>query len=141
MHFPLLDTTSGAASGAILYVFAALALVATVFYIVCYWRVFSKAGKPGWLAIIPLVNFIVLLNIVGRSAWWLVLLLIPGVDAVFILIFSLVIYWDLGKAFGKGAGFRLGLMFLHAIFIAILAFGSAQYVGARPTAMPIPQYR
>lgn len=142
MSFTLLDApASSAASGVVLYVLLFLALIASVFYIVCYWKVFTKAGKPGWLILIPIVNLVVLFNISGHSGWWLLVGLIPGVDAVFLLIFSLVIYWDLGKSFGRGAGFRLGLMFLHAIFIAILAFGNSRYVGARPTVMTVPQSR
>lgn len=142
MSFTLLDApASSAASGAALYALLFLALIASVFYIVCYWKVFTKAGKPGWLVLIPIVNLVVLFNISGHSGWWLLVGLIPGVDAVFLLIFSLVVYWDLGKSFGKGIGFRLGLMFLHAIFIAILAFGNARYVGARPTVMTVPQSR
>ena len=137
MHFTLLDT--GASSSALLIVLYVFALAVSAFFVVCYWKVFTKAGRPGWLAIIPIVNFVILLNIVGRSVWWLLLILVPFVDAVFLLIFSFVIYWDLGKSFGKGVGFRLGLMFLHGIFIAILAFGDSTYVGPRPTVLVVPQ--
>jgi len=141
MHLTLLDDSGGAGlltGGALIFLWI-LAIALGVFYIVCYWKVFTKAGKAGWLSIIPIVNLVVLLNIGGLSGWWLLVGLVPGVDVVFLAIFSLVVYWNLGKAFGRGVGFRLGLMFLHAIFIAILAFGDAQYVGPRPVVMTLPQ--
>ena len=89
------------------------------------WKVFAKAGQPGWAFIIPIYNVIVLLRIVGRPLWWIVLLLIPFVN----FIVAILVYIDLAKSFGKGVGFALGLIFLGPIFIAILGFGSAQYVG------------
>ena len=137
MHFILLD--DGTSSAVAYYPLLFLLLVVAVFGIVCYWKIFTKAGKPGWTAIIPIVNYVVLLNIGGLSGWWLLVGLIPGVDIIFILIFSLVVYWNLGKAFGKSVGFRLGLMFLTPIFLIILAFGNSQYVGPRPTVMALPQ--
>lgn len=97
------------------------------------WKVFTKAGQPGWAFIIPIYNVIVLLRIVGRPVWWIVLLLIPIVN----FIVAILVYIDLAKSFGKGVGFALGLIFLGPIFIAILGFGSAQYVGpAAASAMP-----
>ncbi len=89
------------------------------------WKVFAKAGEPGWAAIIPIYNIIVWCKIVGRPAWWVILLFIPCVGIVIIFILAI----DLAKSFGKGAGFGIGLALLGVIFFPILAFGSAQYVG------------
>ena len=100
---------------------ACIALV--VFSIACCWKIFAKAGKPGWACLIPIYNAIVMLEIVKRPVWWIILCMIPLVNIVvmFILIF------DLARKFGKGAGFGLGLAFLGFIFYPILAFGSAEY--------------
>ena len=98
-------------------------LAITVLVIASLWKIFTKAGKPGWAAIIPIYNIIVLLQIVGRPIWWLILLLIPIVNIVIAIILAI----DLAKAFGKGAGFGLGLIFLGFIFYPILGFGSATY--------------
>jgi len=68
----------------------------------------------------------VVLKIVGRPTWWIVLLLIPIVN----LIVGFVLAFDLAKAFGKGAGFALGMIFLGPIFGPMLAFGDAKYQGA-----------
>jgi hypothetical protein len=36
---------------------------------------------------------------------------------------------DLAKSFGKSGGYAVGLIFLSFIFIPMLGFGSAKYVG------------
>ena len=89
------------------------------------WKVFTKAGEPGWAAIIPIYNTIVMLKIVGRPLWWLVLMLIPLVS----LVIGIIVCIDLAKSFGKGAGFGIGIILLGFIFVPILAFGDARYVG------------
>ena len=104
---------------------ALLGLVGGLVVLIAMWKIFSKAGKPGWAVLIPIYNLYVLLEIVGRPIWWLIMFLIPLVNVIFIFI----LWFDLAKAFGKGAGFALGLIFLNPIFILILGFGSAQYVG------------
>jgi hypothetical protein len=91
-----------------------------------WWRVFSKADQPGWAAIIPIYNVIVLMQIAGKPWWWIILLLIPIVNFIIIIL----VYIDLAKAFGKGTGFALGLIFLNPIFMLLLAFGDAEYQGA-----------
>ena len=110
----------GSAIGTIIYLAIVVALIAAM------WKVFQKANQPGWGAIIPIYNTFLLLRIVGRPAWWFILLLVPFVNFVIAIILML----DLAKAFGKGTGFGIGLLFLSFIFIPILGFGDARYVGA-----------
>lgn len=142
MHLTLLATApSSAGAGAAGTAFLVIIFAFAIASIVCFWRIFTKAGKPGWAILVPIYNLVALINVSGHSGWWLLILLIPGVDIIFIIVFSMVVYWDLGKAFGKGVLFRLGLMFLGPIFIPILAFGKAQYVGARPTPLAVTIYR
>jgi len=112
--------------GGDLGVFGTLLYIAAIgFYIYCSWRIFVKAGKPGWAAIIPFYNILVELEIVGRPWWWLLLMFVPIVNVVITVIVQL----DLAKVFGRGTGFGLGLIFLPFIFIPILAFGSDRYLG------------
>jgi len=94
-----------------------------IFMVVCYWKIFVKAGKPGWAAIIPIYNFFVYLQIIGKPWWWFLLLFIPIVNFVIIIM----MIHQLSVRFGKGTGFTLGLLFLSFIFIPILAFGPAKY--------------
>ena len=89
------------------------------------WKVFTKAGQPGWAAIIPIYNFIVLLKVAGKPAWWILLMLIPVVNFVVFIIMDI----NIAKAFGKGGGFAAGLILLAPIFFPILGFGSAKYQG------------
>lgn len=109
---------SGAGIG-LLIVYAVLA----VFYLLVGWRIFAKAGKPGWAIFIPIYNLIVTLQIVNRPLWWIFLLLIPLVNVVV----GIIVIADMAKSFGKGTGFTLGLIFLSFIFYPVLAFGSAEY--------------
>lgn len=90
------------------------------------WKMLSKAGQPGWGIIIPFYNLYLILKVAGRPGWWLVLMLIPLVN----FIIGIIVCIDLAKAFGKGAGFGIGLLFLGFIFMPILGFGSATYQGA-----------
>ena len=96
-----------------------------VFLLIAIWKIFTKAGKPGWAVLIPIYNAYILLEIVGREWWWLILLTIPGIN----LIFLIILVFDLAKSFGKDPGFGFGLLVLSPIFIAILGFGNAQYIG------------
>lgn len=117
---------NNAAAAGIFGVLGIVWLAVVVLMIAALWKIFAKAGKPGWAAIVPIYNVIVLLEIVGRPVWWIVLMLIPFVN----LIVSFIVAFDLAKVFGKGAGFALGMIFLFPIFYPVLGFGSAQYQGA-----------
>ncbi len=111
------------ALGAIFGVMMIIYLAIIVIIIAGMWMVFTKAGKPGWAVIIPIYNIIVLLQIVRRPLWWIILCLIPLVNLVIFILIAI----DLAKAFGKGVGFAMGLVFLPFIFYPVLGFGSARY--------------
>jgi len=115
-----LQSLDGIGTGSWLFI-----LIVAAFYIYTYWRVFEKAGKPGWAVLIPIYNSLVLLQIVGKPWWWLLLFFIPGVNLV-LLIWMINL---LSLSFGKGIGFTLGLLFLSPIFYPILAFSNAEYRG------------
>ena len=87
------------------------------------WRVFTKAGKPGWAIIIPIFNLYVFLKIAGKPGWWVILLLIPVVN----IIFGIIALINFSANFGKGGGYVVGLIFLPFIFYPILAFGNSTY--------------
>jgi hypothetical protein len=96
-----------------------------IVYIAAWWRIFTKADKPGWAAIVPIYNYIVLLEVIGRPVWWIILMFIPLVNIIIICI----MYNDLSKSFGFGIGYTLGLLFLSPIFFLHLGFSDASYVG------------
>jgi len=94
--------------------------------IIAFWRVFQKAHRPGWAAIIPFYNMYTLLKVAGRPGWWLILYFIPIVN----IIVHIVVSVDVAKAFGKSAAFGvIGLWLFSVLGYLILGFGSAQYKG------------
>ena len=101
-------------------------LAVMILMFVALWKVFTKAGQPGWAALIPIYNFYVMLKIAGKPEWWLILLFIPLVN----FVVGIMMLVGLASNFGKGVGFVVGLIFLPFVFYPILAFGSAEYQGA-----------
>jgi len=111
-------------------------LLVALLLIVAMWKVFTKAGQPGWASIIPIYNLYIWCKIVGRPWWWILLMLIPFVNFIVCIILCI----DLAKSFGKGVGFGIGLALLGIIFFPILGFGSAQYQGPAAGGLtPAPQ--
>jgi hypothetical protein len=95
-----------------------------LFTIVSYWKLFEKARRPRWAAIVPIYGAVVLLRLVGKPSWWVVPLLVPIIN----LVTYLFLCPALARSFGKGNRFAVGLIFVHVVFLAILAFGRAEYV-------------
>lgn len=100
-------------------------LAVVVLYIVGMWKVYTKAGQPGWAAIIPIYNLIVLIQISGKPLWYIVLFLIPVANLVAAILVGIAI----AQRFGKSEGFGVGLGLLGFVFYPILGFGDATYQG------------
>lgn len=105
------------------WVLMAVFFAVWLFYLAAMWKIFTKAGEPGWHAIVPILNTYTLCRIAGRPGWWWLLMAFPC-TAPFVTI---IVWLDIAKVFGKGTGFGLGLIFLSPIFVPILAFGSSTY--------------
>ena len=102
-----------------------LSFVLFVLTIIELWCVFKKAGRPGWAALVPFYNMYTLFDIAWGKGWMFLTIFIPFVNVVI----GIMLYLKLAKAFGKSTGFGVGLIFLGVIFMGILGFGSAQYLG------------
>ena len=100
-----------------------LVLPVAFFYFLATWKIFTKAGQPGWAFIIPIYNYLILLKIIERPWWWMLLSFVPLLN--FIIAFKITC--GVARAFGKSTGFGIGLIFLTPIFLPILAFGDATY--------------
>lgn len=102
-------------------------IVIIAFYIlwaIAAWRIFSKAGYPGVLALIPIVNIFILVKIAGYSFWMTLLFIIPIVN----FIFSIFLAIRLGERFNKGGAWSFFLLWLFQIIgFFILGYGSARY--------------
>jgi len=123
IHLLAQQGSSSGGGGFLILLLIEIALLAVV--IAGCWKMFVKAGQPGWAAIIPIYNLFILCKIVGRPGWWVILFLIPFVNFIMAIILSI----DLAKSFGKSMLFAVGLVLLSPIFYCILGFGSAQYQG------------
>lgn len=121
-HVPVDGGGGGGIGGAI----GILYLAIMVAFVVSLFKVFAKAGKPGWAAFVPIYNVITLLDIAGKPVWWFILLGVPVVN--FIILF--LVTGAIAKQFGKSAGFGIGLLLLPFVFYPMLAFGDAKYEGA-----------
>ena len=111
-----------------------IALLWVVGILAGMWRIFEKAGRPGWAVIVPIYGMVVLLRITNQSMWWMLLVLIPGVNVVAWFIINLNVAWR----FGKDLGYAFALTLLPGIVYPILGFGSARY---RPGRGPMPLAR
>ena len=109
--------------------FMLVSLAIVLLMVASMWKVFQKAGEPGWAAIIPLYNIVVLLKIAGKPVWWFLLFLIPLVN----LVVAIIVTLSLAKNFGKSAGFAFGLLLLAPVFYPMLAWGDSRY---QPTSTP-----
>lgn len=89
------------------------------------WKLFAKAGQPGWAAIVPIYNTYVMTQIVGRPILWFILTFVPCINIVAMILIMI----DLAKSFGKSTGYAIGMIILPFIFIPMLGFSDAQYGG------------
>ncbi|MAH65341.1 MAG: signal peptidase I [Phycisphaerae bacterium] len=101
-----------------------LYLVIVVIFCIGCWKMVAKAGMPGILGLIPIVNLFVLPVVGGKPWWWALMLFIPIVGQV---LYMVLVSLSVAERFGRGIGTVLGLIFLTPIFVCILGFGSAQW--------------
>lgn len=106
-------------------IFWTIFLVLFVLAFAGYWATFKKAGRPGWLALIPIVNLYVQAKIGRKSGWWVLLALLPYIGWFCIIIVN----GSVARRFGKSEFFGIGMLFLPFIFWPILGFGKARYEG------------
>lgn len=134
---------------------AVISIILCVLMIIAWWKIFTKAGEKGWKAIIPVYNSYTMYKVSWKTSMWWIMLAVSIVCIIGASMLSssttaspsvigLILYWAAGivmfviqiifsvklaKSFGKGGGFAVGLIFLNIIFMLILAFGNAQYIG------------
>ena len=155
---------AGGAAGAIVGMTAAFVVIFYILTVIATWKIFKKAGEPGWKCLIPIYNYYIMYKIVGMKNWfwWMLAITIcasimfaaagynpytmtedqlahydyganPMVVIALLVVFvasiyvSIVLAWRTSKAFGHGAGYFIGLLFLQPIFWLILGFDSSKY--------------
>lgn len=131
------QTTTTSVDPTVFVVFGIIGFAVLVLTIAGMWKMFSKAGQPGWAAIVPFYNIYVLCRVGGKPGWWLVLYLIPIVD----IVISIIVAVAVARNFGKGGAFGFFMLWLLSfIGYPMLGFGSARYVGAQPQRQPAATY-
>lgn len=118
---PMLDSISE--NPAVLIFAVLFNLVFITIMIVAQWKMFEKAGEPGWAAIVPIYNAVILLKIAGKPGWWIILMFVPFANIVVVILMDI----GLARNFGRSDGFAVGLIFFPYIFLMILGFGDSQY--------------
>lgn len=123
MHL-LLQSSSSDRDVVVAVVAAVVGLALALVVLASSWRIWKKMGDPGWMGLIPVLNYYRLFR---RSrpegpVLWTLLTLVCFVGGIVAMV-------DLARMFGKGIGYALGLIFLPVVFFPLLAFGSATYQG------------
>ncbi|MBQ2640311.1 MAG: zinc ribbon domain-containing protein [Bacilli bacterium] len=146
--------TSAAAGGIIAVVLAILGIVllivfiVSIFQIIGHWKMFKKAGEPGWAALVPIYNTYILCKITGVNPWWIVitfcaslLSFIPVIGSLLVMAvtiyFGIMLAGSTANSFGKDTGWAIGLYFLAPFFSFALGVGTSEYVGPTPMNDPI----
>ncbi len=114
---------------------SSLLIVGLIFAIACTvvslagaWKIFEKAGRPGWAAIIPFYSTWVLFEISGKPGWWVLIALIPYIGSLIVFVMLIIAMLELSKRFGKSTAFAIsGLVIFQVIGFLILGFGDAIY--------------
>ena len=119
------DSAANAAAAGFLIVYYVVFLALLILILVAQWKIFVKAGKPGWGAIVPFYNLYCLFDMSFGNGWLFLLTLVPCVNVVM----QIIMWVKLAKAFDKSGGFAVGLIFLPYVFLPILGFGDAEYIG------------
>ena len=115
-------STSSGLTGAIAAMglfFWILSMALGILKIVSLWKIFKKAGKPGWASIVPIYNIYIMCEIAEKEWWYILLLCVPFVN-IYVMI---VLYNGMAKKFGKSGGFVVGMILLPVVFFPMLAFG------------------
>lgn len=106
------------------FIFLSFVIYLAAMCIYAQWRLFKKAGKPGWASIVPVYNLVVQCEIARVPMWWIAMFFLPIVS----IVFAIMLLNKFVQAYGKDAGFTVGMIFLPLIFMPILGFGDSRYV-------------
>jgi hypothetical protein len=147
-----IDDTAGLgilmAFGALTFCIIGVIFIVTMATIVGMWKMFDKAGRPGWAAVVPFYSDMIRNEISGTPVvWtyytWIALALniftvgLAGFGAVLLLVIYFFTFGPLLKAFGRdnGTGSRLFALFFPYIVFPQIGFGANTYLGPQADAV------
>ena len=127
-----------------LIVMSIFILAIAILVIVAMWKIFQKAGEPGWKAIIPFYNSYTMYKIVWDTKFFWInfglgvltgiinflppLAFLSYIISIAAFVIEVMLLNKLAKSFGHGTGFTIGLIFLPYVFLLILGFGSDEFI-------------
>jgi len=110
-------------------IFVLVYLAIVILVMVGMFKTFKKMGyDDAWWAFIPILNLIFFLKIAEKPIWWIILFFIPLVGSIIAIYVLWLVSSKVAKAYGKGDGFAIGLLFLGFIFYPMLGFGKDEPV-------------
>ena len=115
------STTSGltGAIATMVLFFLVLFMALSILMFISLWKIFKKAGKPGWASIVPIYNIYIMCEIAEKEWWYVLLSCVPFAN----IYAMIVLYNGMAKRFGKSGGFVAGMLLLPVVFFPMLAFG------------------
>ncbi len=116
--------------GGIFWVALLFNMAIGLFMVIAQWKMFTKAGQPGWAILIPIYNLIVMMEIAGKPGWWVLMMFIPFAN----FIFGIMMTMSIARNFGQSDGFGIGMILLPIVFFPILGFGDSKYTPVAPAA-------
>jgi len=100
-------------------------VIVAVVLVIANWKIFTKAGKPGWAILVPVYNIVVMIQIIDKPMWWIVMLFIPIAN----IVFMIKILYNLVLKFGQPGWHVVLALFVGVIYYPYLAFSKASYQG------------
>lgn len=99
-----------------------IVLAVVLLTIAAIWKVFERAGEPGWAVLVPIYNLYVLTKVARVSGWWVLAMIVPflGIVAAFVVAIGVA------QRFGKSTGFGIGIALLPFLFYPMLAWGDGE---------------
>ncbi len=129
------STNDPAVVAAIMVPMYLVMLVIAVIMIIALWKIFTKAGEPGWAAIVPFYNAYTEFKIAGLNPWMFLLMFIPFVN----IVAAIWVAIKIGERFGKSLGWSIVLLVLFPfIGFLILGFGKDPYLPPAAPAYAVP---
>lgn len=128
--------------GGFIFVLVAVVLAFFIVVLVASCKLFKKAGKPGWAAIVPVYSYWVLTEIAGINWWWFLLALsdsiasligledLSSVTNLVSLFASFNIYYNVAKKFNKTTGTAVWAGIFSSIFVLIFGFSKNEVYDA-----------
>ena len=109
-----------------------ISLVMAAVMLISQWKLYTKAGQPGWKCLIPIYNSWVLNEIAGYQGYYVLFAFIPLVGSFFMMLMMVLVYMSLAEKFGKSKAWGIVmLLLLTPVGIPVLGLSDNTYIPSR----------